>query len=170
MGQHVCSRRLSVHTVLGRECVQPCSNLLFVNKTTNTQDSSYHHTSRAEKVLKHLRKTRIYLQCRRPEFQKILRRKEWQPTPVFLPGKSHGQRSQVGYSPWGHKELDITELLSCNNHTLILFMSFGEKLKARTLEIGDLLQILVESFCSTALGKVTDLSKPLVSSAVKQRW
>ena len=32
--------------------------------------------------------------------------KEWQPTPVFLPGKSHGQRSLAGYSPWGHKELE----------------------------------------------------------------
>ena len=32
-----------------------------------------------------------------------------QPTPVFLPGKSHGQRSLVSYSPWGHKELDMTE-------------------------------------------------------------
>ena len=31
-----------------------------------------------------------------------------QPTPVFLPGKSHGRRSMVGYSPWGHKELDTT--------------------------------------------------------------
>ena len=31
------------------------------------------------------------------------------PTPVFLPGKSHGQRSLVGYSLWGHKELDMTE-------------------------------------------------------------
>ena len=30
-------------------------------------------------------------------------------TPVFLPGESHGQRSLVGYSPWGHKELDKTE-------------------------------------------------------------
>ena len=30
-------------------------------------------------------------------------------TPVFLPGESHGQRSLVGYSPWGHKELDMTE-------------------------------------------------------------
>ena len=30
-------------------------------------------------------------------------------TPVYLPGKSHGQRSLVGYSPWGHKELDMTE-------------------------------------------------------------
>ena len=31
------------------------------------------------------------------------------PTPVFLPGESHGRRSPVGYSPWGRKELDITE-------------------------------------------------------------
>ena len=33
----------------------------------------------------------------------------WQPTPVSLPGESHGQRSLAGYSPWGHKELDMTE-------------------------------------------------------------
>ena len=35
-----------------------------------------------------------------------------QPTPVPLPGKSHGQRSLVGYSPWGRKESDTTERLS----------------------------------------------------------
>ena len=35
----------------------------------------------------------------------------WQPTPVLLPGKSHGRRSLVGYSPWGRKELDTTERL-----------------------------------------------------------
>ena len=35
-------------------------------------------------------------------------RRKWQPTPVFLPGKFHGQRSLVGYSPWGCKELDTT--------------------------------------------------------------
>ena len=34
------------------------------------------------------------------------RRRKWQPTPVYLPGKSHGQRSLVGCSPWGHKESD----------------------------------------------------------------
>ena len=34
------------------------------------------------------------------------------PIPVFLPGKSHGQRSLVGYSPWGHKESDTTEQLA----------------------------------------------------------
>ena len=39
-------------------------------------------------------------------------RRKWQPTPVFLPRKSHGQRSLVGYRPWGCKESDITEQLS----------------------------------------------------------
>jgi len=38
-------------------------------------------------------------------------RRKWQPTPVFLPGKFHGWRSLVGYSPWGCKELDTTERL-----------------------------------------------------------
>ena len=36
-------------------------------------------------------------------------RRKWQPTPVLLPGKSHGWRSLVGYRPWGHKELDMTK-------------------------------------------------------------
>ena len=39
-------------------------------------------------------------------------RRARQPTPVFLPGEAHGQRSRVGYSPWGHKESDRTERLS----------------------------------------------------------
>ena len=38
-------------------------------------------------------------------------RRKWQPTPVFLPGESHGGRSLVGYSPWGRKESDVTERL-----------------------------------------------------------
>ena len=38
--------------------------------------------------------------------------KEWQPTPVFLPGRSHGQRSLVGYSPWALKEPDTIEQLA----------------------------------------------------------
>ena len=45
------------------------------------------------------------LQCRRPGFdplvRKILLRRKWQPTPVFLLGAFHGQRNLVGYSPWG---------------------------------------------------------------------
>ena len=38
-------------------------------------------------------------------------RRQWQPTPVLLPGKSHAQRSLVGCSPWGHEESDTTEQL-----------------------------------------------------------
>ena len=38
-------------------------------------------------------------------------RRKWQPTPVLLPGKSHGRRSLVGYSSWGCKELDTSERL-----------------------------------------------------------
>ena len=47
-----------------------------------------------------------------PWVRKILWRRKWQPTPVFLPGKSHGQRSLVGYGLWGCKELDMTEQLN----------------------------------------------------------
>ena len=39
-------------------------------------------------------------------------RRKWQPTAVLLPGEAHGQRNLAGYSPWGHKELDMTEQLS----------------------------------------------------------
>ena len=42
---------------------------------------------------------------------KIPWRRKWQPTPVLLPGKSHGQRSLIDYSPWGLKESDTTERL-----------------------------------------------------------
>ena len=53
----------------------------------------------------------------------ILWRRKWQPTPVVLPGKSHG-RNLVGYSPWGRKEsdtterLDFTSLHQCGRHEL----------------------------------------------------
>ena len=50
---------------------------------------------------------------------KISWRRAWQPIPVFLPGESHGQRSLVGGSPWGHKESDTTEVTSCA-HTHVL--------------------------------------------------
>ena len=57
-------------------------------------------------------------QCRRYEFdpwvRKIPWRRRWQPTPVFLPGESHGQRSLVGYSLWDHKESDVSYRLNNN--------------------------------------------------------
>ena len=61
---------------------------------------------------------RICLQCKRSGFvswvRKIPWRRKWQSSPVFLPGKSHGQRSLAGYSPWRLKESDTTEWL--NHH------------------------------------------------------
>ena len=47
-----------------------------------------------------------------PWVGKIPWRKEWQPTPVFLPGEFHGQMSLAGYSPWGPKESDMIEQLT----------------------------------------------------------
>ena len=44
-------------------------------------------------------------------------KQEIDPTPVFLPGKFHGQGSLEGYSPWGHKEPNMTEQLSVHTHT-----------------------------------------------------
>ena len=59
---------------------------------------------------------KIRLQCGRHGFHpwvgKICWRRAWQPTPVFLPRESHGQRGLAGYSPLGLKELDMTERLS----------------------------------------------------------
>ena len=47
-----------------------------------------------------------------PWVRKIPWSRKWQPTPVSLPGESHGQRRLVGDSPWGHKESDMTEQLT----------------------------------------------------------
>ena len=61
------------------------------------------------------------LQRRRPGFDpwvgKIPWRRAWQPTPVSLPGEFHAQRSLVGYSPWGRKELNMTEWLTLSIST-----------------------------------------------------
>ena len=46
-----------------------------------------------------------------PESRRPPGRKKWQPSPIFLPWKFQGQRSLVGYSPWGHMELDMTKQL-----------------------------------------------------------
>ena len=53
--------------------------------------------------------------------------RERQPTPVFLPGKSHGQRSLAGYSPWGHKESDMMSnsytKITVTNHSTNMFLT-----------------------------------------------
>ena len=63
--------------------------------------------------------------CRRPRFDpwvgKIPWRRKWQPTPGFLPGESHGQRSLAGYSPWGRTELDTTERVNTHTHKYLQY-------------------------------------------------
>ena len=76
----------------------------------------------------------IYLQCGRPRFDrwvgKILWRRKWQPTPVLLPGESHGRRSLVGYSPWGLKESDTTEQLHFPFNPLNILAAILSSLKS----------------------------------------
>ena len=55
-------------------------------------------------------------------------RRQWQPTPVLLPGKSHRRRSLVGYRPWGHEESDTTERLHFH-FSLSTFMHWRRKWK-----------------------------------------
>ena len=76
-----------------------------------------------------LRWWRICLSCRRPRrpwVWKIPRRRKWQPIPVFLPGKSHGQRSLAGYS---HKELDTTEQLTLSVFFILWDLLFYQTAK-----------------------------------------
>ena len=64
-----------------------------------------------------------------PWVGKIPWKRKWQSTTAFLPGKSHGQRSPVGYSPLGFKESDMIECLSMNAYVLHMFSAVSDSLK-----------------------------------------
>ena len=81
------------------------------------------------------------------------RRRKWQPTPVLLPGKSLGRRSLVGYSPWGHKELDTTDGLHFH---------FSPKLSNRRCVPNS-----IEHVCAQNAGTKVFLVVPLVTAL---RW
>ena len=93
---------------------------LFINKTVfQTGGAS------AKELACQFRRLR---RCRfHPCVGKILWRRTWQLTPVFLPGKFHGQRSLEGYSPWGHRESNTTEWLSLSSFSLFLFNGLMNK-------------------------------------------
>ena len=61
-------------------------------------------------------------------------RRQWQPTPVLLPGKSHGRRSLVGCSPWGRQELDMTERLPFHFSLSCIGEGNGNPLQCSCLE------------------------------------
>ena len=90
--------------------------------------------------------------CRRPGFnpwvRKIPWRRKWHPTQVFLPGKSHGQRSLVGYSPWGRKESDTTERLHFTS---------GHNMCSLAVESRYVTTTLKNDFCSAPWSPVATL-------------
>ena len=90
-------------------------------------------------------------QCRRhcfdPQVRNIPWSKKWQPAPTVLPGKFHGQRSLVAYSPWGCKELDSTEHTHTNETDILIsvlvpWLSFSE-VKLRNLNFSWSLMTLI---------------------------
>ena len=63
-----------------------------------------------------------------------MQRRQWQPTPAFLPGKAHGRKSLVGCSPWGCKELDTTERLHFHFSLSCIGEGNGNPLQCSCLE------------------------------------
>ena len=63
-----------------------------------------------------------------------MQRRQWHPTPALLPGKSHGRRSLVGCSPWGHEESDTTERLHFHFSLSCIGEENGNPLQCSCLE------------------------------------
>ena len=84
-------------------------------------------------------------QCRRCKFDLLVGKtpcsRKWQPTPVFLPERCHGQWNLVGYSPWGHRESDMT---SSHAPCFLNLHSFLKTLpSANTLFLSSLKQLVI---------------------------
>ena len=72
--------------------------------------------------------------CMQVKEQRGQRRRQWEPTPVLLPGKSHGWRSLVGCSPWSHEESDTTEQLHFHFSLSFIGEGNGNRLQYSCLE------------------------------------
>ena len=72
---------------------------------------------------------------------KFLWRSKWQPTPVFLPGKSHGQRTLAGYSPQGHKRVghELATKTITNNNKACGMLQFSRNFSSKTTNSDDML-------------------------------
>ena len=113
-------------------CTQYASKIWKAQQwPTGLEKVSFHFSPKEEQCQRMLKppfpgdsdSKEICLQCRRPGLnpwvRKIPWKREWLPTPVFLPGEVHGQRSLVSYSHWGCRESDKTEQLTLH-HTIAL--------------------------------------------------
>ena len=94
------------------------------------------------KRLPAMRETRVRSLSREDPLEK-----EMQPTPVLLPAESHGWRSLVGYSPWGHKELDTTEWLHFTSLLLlVVWQKVTQHYKVIILQLKKNLPIICKDF------------------------
>ena len=93
---------------IGRRILYHCATWEASSKSVSVLPNKHWASLVAQRVkrLPAMQETRVWSLGQEDPLEK-----EWQPTPVLLAGKSHGQRSMVGYSPWGHKELNMTERL-----------------------------------------------------------
>ena len=103
-----------------------------------------------------------------PWVGKIPWRRAWQPTPVLLPGESHGLRSLVGYSPLGHKESDMTKWLSTHTHVTrrysnnflngninVIFQdNYNDDMKVFVISVGDSHCVLLAVFITEGNAKL----------------
>jgi len=80
------------------------------------------------------RNCRINFDCFCRNSSRYLRRRQWHPTPVLLPGKSHGQRSLVGCNPWGCEDSDTTEWLHFHFSLSCIGEGNGNPLQCSCLE------------------------------------
>ena len=91
---------------------------------------------------------------------KIPWKKKWQPTPVSLPGESHGQRNLAGYSPWGRRELDNTE---APEHHHISYINYHEFIPPQ-------IQVFVLFYFSISFIKKLLFSLPLPAPRGEKRF
>ena len=82
-------------------------------------------------------------------------RRERQPTPVFLFGEFHGWRSLTGYSPWGHKELDMTEQQTLFQlHEIDFWGLFGNQSTTYNVVLQNKSFLLLKNFVTQPFGKL----------------
>ena len=111
------------HTILITTDVWYCLHTLFFFRSGMVILSYilYNNLSRPHRWPSGKESAYQYRRCKRCGFDSWVRKipwnRKWQPTPLYLPGKFQGQRSLAGYSPWGRKELDMTERLYIHTHT-----------------------------------------------------
>ena len=107
------------------------SYLMVQNGCWNSSHYSYIHVSASMKEEEDKRRTwSLHLRMHNKSDQ----RRRWHPTPVLLPGRSHGQRSLVGCSPWGHEESDTTERLHFHFSLSCIGNGNGNPLQCSCLE------------------------------------